>query len=142
MTSSFSRCTCLSNTARFHECFDQILTTAVFGDATLPASRRRRVMRATVRITFNIHPQTEYLNLGNEWLLFSAFRRQQLPVEIPATAVLTVYVRETGRGIFFKARATRRPPVAVGIRRPWPGDEPPPSLDKPPPQKVRGLRSK
>jgi stringent starvation protein B len=56
------------------------------------------------RVTLNTHPQAvKNLELGNEWLLFSArFAGSSVTVEIPVAAVLAVYVRETGRGIFFQ----------------------------------------
>lgn len=79
------------------------------------------------RVTLNIHPQAvRNLELGNEWLLFSArFGGQSLSVEIPSAAVLAVYVRETGRGIFFQGEDD----MSTAAGGPTP---PPPSTPAPP----------
>lgn len=83
------------------------------------------------RVTLNIHPQAvRNLELGNEWLLFSArFGGQSLAVEIPSAAVLAVYVRETGRGIFFQGEDDMS--TAAG------GPTPPPSPTPAPPKGPR-----
>lgn len=86
------------------------------------------------RVTLNIHPQAvRNLELGNEWLLFSArFGGHSVSVDIPTAAVLAVYVRETGRGIFFQGEDEMMSAAT---------DPPPPSPDKPPSQK-KGPRLK
>jgi stringent starvation protein B len=78
------------------------------------------------RVTLNIHPQAvKNLELGNEWVLLSArFGGQSVAVEIPIAAVLAVYVRETGRGIFFQGEDEMT--SAADNKPPSPPDKPPP----------------
>ena len=85
------------------------------------------------RVTLNIHPQAvKNLELGNEWLLLSArFGGQSVAVEIPTAAVLAVYVRETGRGIFFQGEDEMTSAA---------DDKPPPPPGKPSPQNGRRLK--
>lgn len=85
------------------------------------------------RVTLNIHPQAvKNLELGNEWLLLSArFGGQSVAVEIPTAAVLAVYVRETGRGIFFQGEDEMTSAS---------DDKPPPPPGKPAPQNGRRLK--
>lgn len=59
-------------------------------------------------IVLNIHPHAvNELDLGNEWLLFSArFSGQVTAVEIPVTAVQAIFVKENGQGITFPESET------------------------------------
>ncbi len=64
------------------------------------------VPRAHVRdgkIVLNIsHSATRHLELGNEWLEFSArFGGVAHQVRVPLGAVLAIYARETGEGMVF-----------------------------------------
>lgn len=56
------------------------------------------------QIVLNIADQAIQLQeLGNEWLRFSArFQGRPYPVQVPIGAILAVYARENGQGIFFK----------------------------------------
>ncbi|MBI5612659.1 MAG: ClpXP protease specificity-enhancing factor [Gammaproteobacteria bacterium] len=119
---------------------DNNLTPHVLVDATIVGVKVPPGYARGGRITFNIHPQAvKDLSLGNDWLLFSArFGGNSFSVEIPAKAVLAIYARETGRGIFFQGEdddtAAGRPPAATD------GDEPPPPPAKPPSQKKARLK--
>ncbi len=55
------------------------------------------------QIVLNISPTAiQDIELGNEWILFSArFSGQPMNVEVPVSAVLAIYARENGQGIFF-----------------------------------------
>lgn len=55
------------------------------------------------QIVLNISPSAvEGLDLGNEWILFSArFSGTPMNIEVPVSAVLAIYARENGQGIFF-----------------------------------------
>ena len=55
------------------------------------------------QIVLNIGPSAvQRLELGNEWIFFNArFAGQAMTVEVPVTAVLAIYARENGQGIFF-----------------------------------------
>ncbi len=55
------------------------------------------------QIVLNISPTAiQGIELGNEWILFSArFSGQSMNVEVPVSAVLAIYARENGQGIFF-----------------------------------------
>ena len=83
---------------------DNNLTPHVLVDTTVVGVKAPAGYARGGRITFNIHPQAVMdLSLGNEWLLFSArFGGNSFAVEIPEKAVLAIYARETGRGIFFQ----------------------------------------
>ncbi len=113
---------------------DNNLTPHILVDASAAGAKLPVGYARDGRVTLNIHPQAvRNLELGNEWLLFSArFGGNSVSVEIPAAAVLAVYVRETGRGIFFQGEDEMASAV---------DDQPPPSPDKPPPQK-KGPRLK
>lgn len=64
------------------------------------------------RITLNIHPQAVHqLDLGNDRVSFFArFGGQSLGVDIPIHAVLAVFARENGRGVFFQDEPGETPP--------------------------------
>ncbi len=64
------------------------------------------------RITLNIHPQAVHqLDLGNERVSFFArFGGQSLGVDVPIHAVLAVFARENGRGVFFQDEPGDTPP--------------------------------
>jgi len=55
------------------------------------------------QIVLNISPTAvQTIELGNEWILFSArFSGKAMNVEVPVSAVLAIYARENGQGIFF-----------------------------------------
>ena len=106
---------------------DNNLTPHILVDAAVAGVKVPAGYAQDGRVTLNIHPQAvKNLELGNEWLLLSArFGGQSVAVEIPTAAVLAVYVRETGRGIFFQGEDEMTSAA---------DDQPPPSPDKTPPQ--------
>lgn len=55
------------------------------------------------QIVLNISPSAvQNIELGNDWVLFSArFSGQAMNIEVPVNAVLAIYARENGQGIFF-----------------------------------------
>lgn len=55
------------------------------------------------QIILNISPSAvQGIELGNEWILFSArFSGQPMNIEVPVNSVLAIYARENGQGIFF-----------------------------------------
>lgn len=112
---------------------DNNLTPHVLVDASVVGVKVPPGFVSEGRITLNIHPQAvKNLEMGNEWLLFSArFGGNSFSVEVPAAAVLAVFVRESGRGIFFQDESEVAPPAS---------DQPPPPPDKPPPKKGPRLK--
>lgn len=56
------------------------------------------------KILLNVSPSaTQNLNLGNEYILFSArFNNVAMEVSFPIDAVLAIYAKENGRGMMFK----------------------------------------
>ena len=56
------------------------------------------------QIILNIHPQSvKGLELGDDFLWFSArFSGQSIEITLPIDAVVAVYSRENGQGIFFQ----------------------------------------
>ena len=75
------------------------------------------------QIILNISPDAvQGIELGNEWVLFSArFSGQPMNIEVPIASVLAIYARENGQGIFF--------PEEDGSPQPEGGDDIKP-LDK------------
>ncbi len=55
------------------------------------------------KIILNISPSAvRELELGNDWLMFSArFAGQSMEVSFPPKAVLAIYAKENGRGMVF-----------------------------------------
>ena len=55
------------------------------------------------QIVLNISPSAvQNIELGNDWVLFNArFSGQAMNIEVPVIAVLAIYARENGQGIFF-----------------------------------------
>jgi stringent starvation protein B len=55
------------------------------------------------QIILNISPSAvDGLELGNDWVFFSArFSGQAMNIEVPVSAVLAIYARENGQGIYF-----------------------------------------
>ena len=63
-------------------------------------------------IVFNVHDNAvQQLNLGNEIISFSArFSGQAMNIEVPIDAVMAIYARENGQGIFFQEDQQSPPP--------------------------------
>lgn len=63
-------------------------------------------------IVFNIHINAvKDLQMGNETINFSArFSGKAVQIEVPIEAVLAIYARENGQGIFFQDNEQTPPP--------------------------------
>lgn len=63
------------------------------------------------QITLNVHPNAvQRLELGNDKIQFSArFGGQVFTVVVPMAALLAVFARETGRGLFFQEEGGDEP---------------------------------
>ena len=74
------------------------------------------------QIILNISPSAvEGIELGNEWIFFSArFSGQAMNIEVPVNSVLAIYARENGQGMVFEPEESSEPP-----------EEPPPDPIKP-----------
>ncbi|MEO7775205.1 MAG: ClpXP protease specificity-enhancing factor [Steroidobacteraceae bacterium] len=78
-------------------------TPQVIVDATRPGVEVPRAFVKDDRIVLNLSPSaTQNLTLGNEWLMFSArFSGVVHHIQLPESAVLGIYSRETGQGMVF-----------------------------------------
>jgi stringent starvation protein B len=97
-------------------------------DATRPAVEVPRAYVKDDRIVLNLSPSaTQDLNLGNEWVMFSArFAGVVHHVQIPVGAILGIYARETGQGMVFQDEENGAP------------EQPDPSSDPAPPSTPAG----
>jgi stringent starvation protein B len=104
-------------------------------DATRPHVQVPRAYVKDDRIVLNLSPAaTQDLNLGNEWVMFSArFAGVVHHVQLPVSAVLGIYARENGQGMVFPDDEAAAPtgstadkPAQDSAGEP-PGDEPPPT---------------
>lgn len=82
------------------------------------------------QITLNIHPNAvQRLEMGNDTIQFSArFGGQTFSVVAPMPAVLAVFARETGRGLFFQEE---------GDDEPTPDPQPPKASKRPALKRVK-----
>lgn len=87
------------------------------------------------QIVLNIsYTATRHLKIGNEFINFSArFNGASRELEIPIQAVIGIFAKENGQGMFFQA--TEEITASAEVRPPaettFPPSDPPPS-DKPP----------
>lgn len=83
------------------------------------------------KIILNIAPSAvKNLNLDNDWVSFSArFSGQPFSVWIPIAAILAIYAKENGKGMFFKPEDQEEPTP--------PPPEPPPPRAKPTLKRVK-----
>ena len=95
---------------------DNGLTPQILVDATAPGAEVPARFVREGQIVLNVHDQAiELRSLGNEILEFAArFGGVAHQVRVPVEAVLAVYARENGQGIFFKHDDPRRPPEGPG----------------------------
>lgn len=137
---------------------DNALTPQVLVDATWQGVRVPQGSAADGRIVLTIHPNAvRDLEMGDEYLSFSTrFGGRPHQVVLPISAVLAIYSRENGRGLFFHAeqdapgaqsppapgKPAQSPPKLSPLEKPSPAaksTQPPspstPSPDKPPPKK-------
>lgn len=91
----------------------QILVDASADGVVVPAG-----YVADGRVVFTIHPQAVVdLELGNKEVSFSArFSGKQFDVSIPMTAILAVYCRENGQGMFFRPEQESRDDDAKSVK--------------------------
>ena len=71
-------------------------------------------------IVFNIHiGAVKDLRIGNETIRFSArFSGKAEQIEVPVEAVLAIYARENGQGIFFQDNEQTPPPQDTIVKSP------------------------
>jgi len=83
-------------------------------DASAATTEVPRAYVRDGRITLNVGWQaTQGLQLGNEWIEFSArFGGVSQQVRVPVAAVLGIYARETGQGMLFQDEGEAPPPVS------------------------------
>jgi stringent starvation protein B len=69
-------------------------------------------------IVFNVHMNAvKDLHMGNETIRFSArFSGKPVDIEVPVEAVLAIYARENGQGIFFQDNEQTPPPEDTVIK--------------------------
>jgi stringent starvation protein B len=81
------------------------------------------------RIILNITPMAvQGLTMDNDWISFSArFSGKAFSVFIPVAAVLAIYAKENGKGMFFQ-------PEEESDETP-----PPPNSDNPPPRRAKPI---
>ncbi len=77
----------------------QILVDAAVENVNVPSSYVQ-----DGKIVLNIHDRAvNGIELNNEWILFSArFGGVENHIEVPVRAVLAIYARENGQGLYFK----------------------------------------
>lgn len=104
---------------------DNQQTPHVVVDAELEGVEVPRQYVKDGKIVLNVsHPATKSLQLGNEWLEFSArFGGVTRLVRVPMKAVLGIYARETGQGMIFSDDDTTPEPPGGKPSSPGP-DEP------------------
>lgn len=90
--------------AMYDWALDNGCTPHVVVDATVDGVEVPTAFVHEGRITLNIHPgAVQGFHLDGEYLMFSArFSGQAMSVTIPVKAVLGVFARENGRGMFFE----------------------------------------
>lgn len=90
--------------AMYDWALDNGCTPHVVVDATIDGVEVPKAFVHEGRITLNIHPNAvQGFQLDEKYLMFSArFSGQPMAVTVPVQAVLGVFARENGRGMFFE----------------------------------------
>lgn len=103
---------------------DNGLTPQLLVDATVAGVEVPSRYVRDGQIVLNVHDQAVDLRqLGNEELSFAArFGGRPCEVRVPVEAVLAIFARENGQGIFFRQDDPRRPPEGPGDEGSGPGD--------------------
>lgn len=85
------------------------------------------------RVVFTIHPQAvANLELGNDEVAFAArFSGKRFEVCVPMVAILAVYCRENGQGLFFSTDPEPAPPERAAPPAKKPSAAPPPKKSPP-----------
>ena len=87
------------------------------------------------QIVLNVsYTATRHLKIGNDYINFSArFNGSSRELEVPIGAVIGIFAKENGQGMFFQApdeaTSTNTAAPAIGVTA---ADESPPPRDKPP----------
>ena len=95
---------------------DNDLTPQILVDAAIAGVHVPRDYVKDGQIVLNIGGQAVQMReMGNEVVSFTArFRGAPFDVEVPVSAVLAIYARENGQGIFFKEPETPPEPDTDG----------------------------
>lgn len=109
---------------------DNAMTPYIVVDASLPDVLVPQEFVQDNRIVLNIgSTATQGLSIGDENILFSArFGGQSMEVNVPMTAVLGIYAKESGKGMLFTDVDEPRDHDDPGD----PDDDPTPKGPKPP----------
>lgn len=91
---------------------DNGFTPHMLVDATTPVAAVPAPYVRDGKITLNIHPQAVHnFHYDNDHVTFSArFNGQVFMVDVPMRAVLAVFAKENGRGLFFQDEPEGQPP--------------------------------
>lgn len=91
---------------------DNHLTPHMLVDATVAGVSVPAAFVRDGKITLNIHPHAvRGFHYDNERVNFSArFNGQSVAIEVPMRAVLAVFAKENGRGLFFQDDPEGEPP--------------------------------
>jgi stringent starvation protein B len=83
---------------------DNDMTPQLLVDAEQPDVRVPQAHVSEGRIVLNVAPSAvRFTDFGNDRLVFSArFRGRPFEVEVPMSAVLAIFARENGQGLFFQ----------------------------------------
>lgn len=103
-----------------NSCTPYVLVNAEFSGVQVPQE-----FVENGKVVLNISPQAvQDLSLENEWVGFSArFSGRSVSVLFPVKAVIAIYARENGKGMFFQPDADEGSPLS----------DPPPVAPKPTP---------
>lgn len=98
---------------------DNALTPQILVDATLDGVEVPQQFVTDGQIILNIGSQAAQMHeMTNERLRFSArFKGAPFEVTVPVVAVLAIYARENGQGIFFKEPSTPNEPDSTNEER-------------------------
>jgi len=99
---------------------DNELTPQILVDATADGVKVPVEYVKDGQIVLNVHDQAvQLVELNNEWIAFSArFGGALLNVEVPVSAVLAIFARENGQGIFFQQEQTTAPEQPKAKKKP------------------------
>lgn len=95
---------------------DNDLTPHILVDAEFPETQVPRQFVQDGQIVLNISPSAAMaLSLENDWITFNArFSGTPMNVSIPTEAVMGVYARENGQGMFFEVDEDPEPSPPTG----------------------------
>jgi stringent starvation protein B len=90
-------------------CMDAALTPQILVNATMPGVEVPSEFVQDGAIVLNVHDRAvRGLDMGNEWVTFSArFAGTARSIRVPVSAVMAIYARENGEGLFFELPGQR-----------------------------------